>query len=471
MSSMKRITRTMMTATALIAVGAQAGDGLQDGLSVVDGAALQRETGLRPALVPAHVRADRGAASSQPDSLYRTAREALNRGQHVRAARLFRELRNRYPESAYTGDAYYFEAFALYRTGSEENLARARDLLDAQAEAFPDAPTREDARGLQVRIRGALARQGDADAWSQVERQASEGCGEDREMRLMALSALQSMNPERALPILREVLASRDQCAAELRQGAVFILAQNDAMSDEAVEILLELAHRNPDPDPEVREAAVFWLSQVDSEEVVDALASVLETSDDPETQGRALFALSQQESRRSGEVLEAFARRSDPPSELRAQAIFWLGQQGRAEGLAFVRSLYRELESDELKGKVLFALAQAGDDEAREWLLERALDPSESPEVRKNAVFWLGRSGVSAEPLSEIYRSLDDPEVRGQVLFALSQQDSEEAVDALVEIARSEDDPELRKKAIFWLGQTDDPRVRELLLEILRDG
>ncbi len=34
------------------------------------------------------------------------------------------------------------------------------------------------------------------------------------------------------------------------------------------------LALRNPDPDPEVRGQAIFWLSHVDLEEAVDAQAS-----------------------------------------------------------------------------------------------------------------------------------------------------------------------------------------------------
>jgi hypothetical protein len=43
--------------------------------------------------------------------------------------------------------------------------------------------------------------------------------------------------------------------------------------------------------------------------------------------------------------------------------------------------------------------------------------------------------------------------------------------VDAMIEIARTEEDPELREQAVFWLGQTDDPRVPEFLLELIRGG
>ncbi|HEX6107546.1 MAG TPA: outer membrane protein assembly factor BamD, partial [Gemmatimonadales bacterium] len=49
------------------------------------------------------------------DSLYRAAREALNRRDYRRAAELFAALPGRYPASGYAPDAYYWQAFALYR--------------------------------------------------------------------------------------------------------------------------------------------------------------------------------------------------------------------------------------------------------------------------------------------------------------------------------------------------------------------
>src|SRR5207249_10328290 len=53
------------------------------------------------------------------DSLYRAARQALNSNQYSRAAELFGSIRDRYPRSTYVPDAYYWQAFALYRPGSD----------------------------------------------------------------------------------------------------------------------------------------------------------------------------------------------------------------------------------------------------------------------------------------------------------------------------------------------------------------
>jgi len=65
------------------------------------------------------------AKADPADSLYRLAREALSRGDYKRAAEIFHGIPERYPQSAYTtsGQALYYEAFALYRSG-DLNAAR-----------------------------------------------------------------------------------------------------------------------------------------------------------------------------------------------------------------------------------------------------------------------------------------------------------------------------------------------------------
>ena len=56
-------------------------------------------------------------------------------------------------------------------------------------------------------------------------------------------------------------------------------------------------------------------------------------------------------------------------------------------------------------------------------------------------------------------------------ILFSLIQSDDENTVDVLLRIAREEEDPELRANLVFWLSQKDDPRVREFLMEIIEGG
>ena len=116
--------------------------------------------------------------------------------------------------------------------------------------------------------------------------------------------------------------------------------------------------------------------------------------------------------------------------------------------------------------------MAQSPSEDDRRWLLERARDPNEELEVRKDALFWAGQTGrIDADDLKGLYETLPDPELKEQVIFALAHDGSRESVTALMEIAEGEDDAGLRERAVFWLGQSDDERVPEFLLRIIRGG
>lgn len=403
------------------------------------------------------------------DSLYRAGRRAINRGNFRDAAQMFSRLRREFTNSTHVGNSYYYEAYSLSRMGGSRDLELALDLLEEQAGEHADATTRADAPALQARIESGLAQRGNSEAAARVFRSADpdQACDEaNQEIRAIALSALLNMDSDRAIPILEEVLQSRDECSVELRRQAVFLVSQQ--MGERTVGILLDLAHNNPDPDSEVREQAVFWLSQVHTTEALEALESILRTSDDEELQENAVFALSQHGSARSTEILKEFAERADAPADLRENAIFWLGQsEGAGE---YLRELYEKIEDEDLKENIVFGIAQSDRAADRAWLMEKALDEGEPIEVRKNALFWAGQSGIDVSRLAELYASVRDTEMKEQVIFVLSQLgDDREAVDQLMQIAETEEDTELKKNALFWLGQSGDPRVAEFLLRFIR--
>ncbi len=289
-------------------------------------------------------------------------------------------------------------------------------------------------------------------------------CG-DNELRMAALNATLQMEAAQAMPILREVLNRNDACSAELRQKAVFLISQQNTRETE--EILLRVAR--DDNDAEVRKQAVFWLSQVPSDEAVAGLESILMQSTEQELRERAIFALSQHSSDRANSILRAYAQRAGEPDELREKAIFWLGNEGSADDQAFLTEMYGDLKSEKLKEQILFAVSQRSSDDSRAWLANVARDETEPMEARKKAVFWLSQQdGFSANDLKGLYRSSSELELREQVLFALSQSHESEAVTELMEIARNETNSDLREKAMFWLGQSGDPRAAEFLLEMI---
>ena len=421
------------------------------------------------------------------DSLYRLAREALGRNDFTRAAEIFHRVSERYPQSAYAGQALYYEAFSLYRSGDTDDLERARDRLRTLRQRFPSLANAGDAKSLVTRVCGALANRGDQDCAAFIAGKA-EGVAtgdvdvvgpntvtiprgscpsedDDNDDRIAALNALLQMDAERAMPILRKVLQRRDPCSVGLRRKAVFLVSQK--RTEQTADILMNVARS--DPDQEVREQAVFWLSQVPGERTITLLDEILKGNGNLEMKEKALFALSQKGEDRAQGMLRDVAGRENENPDLREKAIFWLGQRRAQGNTEFLRGLYGRLTNEDLKEKILFSLSQqrgAGNDR---WLMDVAVNPRESLELRKKALFWAGQTGVPTGEFAGLYDRMNDTELKDQIIFVFSQRGRDPAaMDKLFAIARADRDPELRKKAIFWLGQSRDPRAQKFLEDLI---
>ena len=428
------------------------------------------------ALAPA-LRAD------EAETAYQNARRELNQASYARAVAAFAELRERFPESRFAGEALYWEALSRSRRAAGNDLAQALELLAHLEEVEPPVENLADARELALRIETRLAKSGDAAAAYRVTRDAEKLAGQlarekrlkrgprhstgdpDVDLQMTALNALMQMDSERALPILKKVLANREKNSPELRAQALFILAQHE--DPEVPALLVRLARE--DSDPQVRQTAVFWLGQVEGPEAMKALKEVLaDPKTDAELRDQALFAVSQQESDEALAVLRQVARDPKVDAASRGRAVFWIGQRGGKQSASTLRELYGQLEDDEVKEQVLFAASQSGE-EMQGWLLEVARNSKESIELRCRAVFWAGQLGdVPVADIFSLYQASADRELKEQVIFTLSQQQSNEAAEKLMQIVRQEQDPELRTMAVFWIGQSDHPRAAEFLEEII---
>jgi len=414
------------------------------------------------------------------DSLYRLAREAMSRGDYKRAAEIFHRIPERYPQSAYVSQAIYYEAYSLYRAGGDDDLKSARTTLNKLKNK--DAKVwKADGETLLTRVCGELAKRGDESCTAYTNDKADppdvkdgqtytvpsgRGCpseDDDNDERIMALQALMNMDADRAMPILKKVLERRDACSEGLREKAVFLVSQK--RTPETANILMNVARSDPSSD--VREKAVFWLSQVPGS--TGLLEEILKGNGDENIKEKALFALSQQHEDRAQQTLRDFALRESESEELRDKAIFWLGQNRSTENTQFLRTLYSRLNNQDLKEKVLFSLSQQRGVGNEQWLMSIALNSKEDIELRKKALFWAGQSGVAISELAQLYDRMGDQEMKESIIFTLSQRQSDRAaMDKMFDIAKNDKDPELRKKAIFWLGQSRDPRVQQFLMDLI---
>lgn len=263
----------------------------------------------------------RPASGTQEDSLYRVAREALNRGEYQRAAQLFQSYQERFPNARTAPAALYWRAFALYRAGSDANLRAALATLEAQRSRYPATANDADAASLGIRINAALAARGDQQAAAAVRAANTQGSGcdrEDMEVRAEALNALVRQDEAGAGTILNRVLAQRDECSVTLRRRAVYHLGRR---SDADVGTrLLEVA-RN-DPDRSVRSDAITILGRVPGDQTIRHLEQLFTSSTDERTRSAVFAALRNHDSPESSRLLRRYIGDTSLSDAMRAAAI-----------------------------------------------------------------------------------------------------------------------------------------------------
>ena len=93
------------------------------------------------------------------DSVYRLARERMNRGQYKQAAELFMEVARRVGNKPLAGDALYWNAYSLYRDGGSAALRDALASLDRLSRDFPSAASIGDASARATKSRGIASSQ------------------------------------------------------------------------------------------------------------------------------------------------------------------------------------------------------------------------------------------------------------------------------------------------------------------------
>jgi HEAT repeat protein len=406
------------------------------------------------------------AVAQDAESVYAEARRALNRLEFDAAIAGFQALRNNFPDSRYVSDSYYWEAFALERTG---DLGGAVEAIDTLLREHPDAATRADAQELKIRSCMELARQGNRECAEEISSAVRATDEVDEEVRLAAVNALMYLPAERAVPIAARLVANREQ-PLTVRKQALFILADTahePVATDQVREVLKAVALDSTD-DAELRGQAVFWLSQTPGEDTLALLEELVNGSSDRDLQTQAVFAISQHEPAQSLPLLERVVRNEAYDMDIRVQALHWIGEKGGAGALPFLTRTYTELADEGLKQQALFAVSQTQAPGATAWLAQRGGDPSESIDLRQQALFFAAQSGLPAAELGAIYQRTADPDLRAYTIWLIAERGGEGSLESLLEIARTDPDPGMREQAIQLIGSSEDPRAEEYLLQML---
>jgi HEAT repeat protein len=434
---------------------------------------------------------------SPEDSVYRNARELLNRGEYRRASEQFRTFEQQYPRSRYVPAAMYWQAFALYRVGATPDLRQALQVLDAQRTRYPEAAQEAEVSSLTTRVVGTLASRGDADAGRRLKDQTSRvaACDrEDQEIRAEALSALVQSDPAGAAPVIRRTLARRDECSAPLRRRAVYLLGREGVGG--TPEDLLAVAKE--DPDASVRSDALERLARMPGDAPVRMLEQLLTPSLDERSQRAVVNALRVSRSTEASRVLRTVIEREDLSDGARAEAVRSLSRRyeftmltpravsvrpadvtvttARTKGdrmlsdadVTALRAVYDKTQSRAVKNAILETIGSSGTAGGDQWLMSIVRNPNEETRYRQAAMSRLRRSDVALDELGKLYDNLSERELRAEIIRIIGQREEPAATDKLLEIARTGTDPNLRRAAISALARKNDPRTTKLLLELV---
>ncbi len=373
------------------------------------------------------------AGAPQEPALYKEGTSALDRSDWDAAIKAFGEVARQKGERA--DAALYWQAYAFNKSGRREDALKT---LAALKSAYPQSRWLRDGRALEMEVRQASGQT------PQVEPDDND------ELKLMALRGLMNADPNRAIPIIKQMLAGAP--SDKLRDRALFVLAQSG--SDEGRQLLVTLA--KSDPNPETRVKAIQQLGLFGGEESRQTLVDIYSTSQDVRARKAVLhaFMISGDRTR-----LAELARK-EPSPELRREAINQLGVSG---GRAELWQLYQQDKDLSVRRAIINALFVGG---GADQLSELAMKETD-PQLRREAIERLGLTGTSsAGTLKTIYTNEKDPALKRAVLNAFFVQGN---AAALVEIARREQDPGLKREAVEKLSLMGSKEATDYMMELLK--
>lgn len=431
------------------------------------------------------------AQGDPADSLYRGARDALNRGDYVRAARMFADIQQKYPKSAYVGDSQYYEAFARYRIGTTEELQAASKVLEplankmmnvnnnttprARAGGFGTGPGiagNSETLALYAHINGVLAQRGDRSAADKIAKAAtlngSAICdNEDIQVRVEAMNALSQMDPAAAAPLFKRVLDRKDDCSSALRSRAVFMLGRRS--DPESAQLLINAA--KSDPSMNVRTEAINALPRLSGDVGLSALEEMLRTEQDERVQSTIVRALAASDNAKARSSMRALIDRNDAPVNMRIAAISSLNSdRATTDDAAYLRGLYGKTDNARVKEAIISAVGRMSGAENDKWVMSIAQNQSEPSELRAAAMSRVMRSNITVADLGKLYDASESNSIRQQIINVLATRKEPEATDKLIDIVKNSTVLPMRTAAINALARKNDPRAVKLLNDLL-DG
>ena len=133
-------------------------------------------------------------------------------------------------------------------------------------------------------------------------------------------------------------------------------------------------------------------------------------------------------------------------------------------------RGMIADDPSDKVREQVTFGLSVSSEPAALTTLINTARNDQEPRRsaARRSSGSRSAAGKEAFATIAGAIDTDPDTEVKKKAVFALSQMPQDEGVPKLIEVARSNRNPEVRKQAMFWLGQSHDARAVKFFEDIL---
>ena len=378
----------------------------------------------------------KAAKAEREEDEYDEGQDALDESDWRRAVKHFNRVAEMRGASA--DAAMYWKAYAQNKMGQRaESLATLVELQKNYAKS----KWASDGRALELEIRQS--------AGQNIEPERVD----DEEIKLMAVNSLMHTDPSRAIPLLEKILSSPKQ-SVQVKERALFVLSQSN--SNQAFDILGRIAKGGA--HPELQTKALKYLGISGGERSRAVLADVYAGSSDIRVKKSVLksYMIAGDKTR----LLQL--AKGEPNAELRGDAISQLGIIGAKNELA---DLYATEQSVELRKKIIQAMFIGGNAEK---LYDIARN-EKNEELRLTAIRNMGLLGgpKTGSLLNQMYETDSSPEVRKAVINGLFLQGNAKA---LVALARKEKNREMKKEIVQKLSLINSQDATEFLVELLNE-
>lgn len=369
------------------------------------------------------------AQAAENSALYRQGQEQLDDRDWRAAQESFQQLVTE--EDDRSDAALYWLAYAQFQGGRHQQAIRTLERLKSD---YPDSDWVDDAQALMVEAK---------------EKTGANIADLDDEMKLYAVDSLLHMDAEKTLPILKRIIEGNQ--SVQIKERALFVLSQKH--SEEAFNLLASIARDNSQGSLQEEAITMLGLAGPDAHGL---LMELYETLNSKAARAKVLESFFISGAR---EELATIARTETDP-QMKREAIHALGISVAPE---HVYEMYQSPEFADYKRDLLEALAFGGGEQQLMQILKSERDEVVMAEVI-DVMSILGAEKTTGV-LLDVYRQYDSYLIKEKVLSTLFIQNN--GAD-LIDLFRSETNPDLKKQILQYLSMTNSEESSDFMLKLL---